>query len=140
MRRVRTGRQLKLALDIASRVTEKEFVEILKKLTTIAFRELVMRSARDTGYLRSNWAVTTSTPANKALANPGGTFRDATQPRINIDAGDIIVLYNNTEYAIYLETGTPRMSAQPMIEPTYRMLVGVANRLSRQLSKRKLNV
>ena len=149
MQRVRTGRQLVLALDKGAKITEEHFAEMLKKLAINAFRELVMRSATDTGYLRSKWSVTTSTPPNTATKGrrPRGwkkgnspIYPDANYPNVSIKAGDIIVLYNNTEYAIYLETGTPRMAAQPMVEPTYRMLQAVARRLSRQLSLEFIDV
>jgi hypothetical protein len=125
MRTVRSGAELGRALRDVAKYTKEDFSKVLRKLALDAFRELVLRSAIDTGYLRSNWDVVVNVAApNEKKKNPGGNHPAATPPAlVNVQAGSIIVLYNNTEYAIHLEHGTPKMRAQPMVQPTYEMLL-----------------
>ncbi len=139
MIRVSTGRELSRALKrVGSKATKKEMTLIIQKLSMTGFRELVMYSAADTGFLRSNWEATTAKPPNTILKDyEGGAWGDAKWPRIRIEAGDIVTLYNNTEYAMFLEKGTPNMRAQPMVGPTYYGMLTDANRLVRELSKRR---
>ena len=136
-----TPAQLGPVLKGLSELAGKDFGLMLQKLSIDAFRELVIRSARDTGYLRSNWDVTTGSPDEVKLSHDGkGNFASASWPNTKIEAGDSVVLYNNTEYAIYLEHGTPKMRAQPMIEPTRQKVYNQAVKLSKILTKKKYNV
>jgi hypothetical protein len=59
-------------------------------------------------------------------------------PRLKPKWGDRVYFYNNVEYAHYVEHGTSRNRAQPMIEPTYRYLLNEANRLTKALSKDRM--
>ena len=140
MRKV-TPEQLGPVLKGLGELAGKDFGLVLQKLSIDAFRELVIRSARDTGDLRSNWRVTTGSPDEGKLSHDGkGSFASASWPNIKIEADDSVVLYNNAEYAIYLEHGTPRMRAQPMIEPTRQKIYIQAVKLSKILTKKKYNV
>ena len=136
-KRIRPSQLASELKKIGSLATKKEMGIILQKLTVDGFRELVMRSARDTGFLRSNWDVWKENAPNSVLKNPGGTRRDATVSGVAVKAGDVIILGNNTEYAMFLERGTPRMRAQPMVEPTYHMLLRDARSLTRALSRKR---
>jgi HK97 gp10 family phage protein len=119
MRRVKTGAQLISAMDEGGDELKKDISKVLSKVSMDAFRMLVRRSAKDTGFLRSNWDVSVDrAPMDNVKHNPGGKFAAAISPKLNPKFNSVITLYNNTEYAIYLETGTPKMSAQPMIVPT----------------------
>ena len=130
------GKELKRVGSVA---TEKEMNGYMQKLSMDAFRDLVMFSAVDTGFLRSNWDVTTGNPGNAILHDiEGGSFGDATWPGTSVKVGDKVILFNNTEYAMHLETGTPRMRAQPMIEPTYHRVLSQAKRLANALSKKRV--
>jgi len=141
MIRVNNGTEFRLAFKIAKNMTESDFEEILKKLTIVAFRELVERTAEDSGFAKGNWdVVVDKSPPNTKLKNPGGSHSKATMPIVNVKADSIIVLYNNTEYIIYLEQGTPKMRAQPMVRPTAFMVESLAKRLSILLSGKKYNV
>ncbi len=142
MKKVRTGHELFMALEVGREMTEDEIVVMLQKITLDAFNELVVRSARDFGFLRSNWDVVVDVrPPNESLDNPTErSFPDASIPSIRIKSNSIIVLFNNTEYAIWLEQGTPKMRAQPMIEPTHQMLMEVTRNLSKILSNKRLDL
>ncbi len=138
-KRVYTSKGLAKELKLlGSQYTSKEMTTILKTLSMKGFLSLVRHSARDTGYLRSNWDVTTDPPPNLILSNPGGSFQSASWSDPGIKFGDVVVLYNNTEYARHLETGTPYTRAQPMVTPTYMMLTTQAKFLSKTLSIKKV--
>ena len=138
-KRIRPSQLASELKKIGSLATKKEMGVILQKLSIKGFRELVTRSARDEGFLRSNWDVSKSNPPNVPIKKPSrpGRYSDARWPGTAIKAGDVVTLYNNTEYAMFLERGTPRMRAQPMIEPTYHMLLRDARSLTRALSRKR---
>lgn len=118
-----------------------DFTEILQKLSIDAYRELVKRSAKDTGFLRSNWSVTTLNPPEEKLYNKSrSSYGNAGYPNVQIQADDKVVIYNNTAYAMFLEKGTPHMRAQPMVEPTYYRIYSEAVKVSKALTKKKYNV
>lgn len=140
--------ELGKALKELSEVVDGEFSVIMQKLTLDGFRALVRRSATDTGYLRSKWAVNrTGAPPNKPQKNPvasnlrGKKLELYRSPRVStrrVKAGDKVTIYNNTEYAIYLEEGTPDQPAQPMVAPVTIMLENKAKELFREFSRRRI--
>jgi len=140
MRKIKPS-QLGPVLKGLGELAGDDFAVILKKLTMDAYRELVLRSAVDTGFLRSNWAVATDRPPDEAiLTQRGVSIRQPRTPNPKIEVGSKVVLYNNTEYALFLENGTPRMRAQPMVEPTRQKIEKQAIVLSKYLTNKKYNV
>lgn len=140
MARIKSYHLSKELKKIGSLATSKEVGDMLKKLSIDAFQEVMLRSAVDTGFLRSNWDATTETPSSGVIRDvEGGAFNDASWPFIKIKAGDKVSIFNNTEYALYLETGTATMRAQPMIQPTYYRVLLKAKQLVRTLSKKKVS-
>jgi len=130
--------QLGAELRRLAEITEENFDKALQKLSIDGFSMLVHYSAKDTGFLRSNWAVTTGQPLDSVLRNPGGNYSDATYFNPDIKTGDTVTFYNNTEYAMYLEAGTEKMEAQPMIQPTISFLTSEARAVSKALSRKKV--
>lgn len=139
---VKTGNELAKVLHAISSMVEDDMIKVMSKLSIDAFRELIIRSAVDTGYLRSNWQVTTKRPPNKIKSggDEDGYYKDATYPPLVLKLDSTISHYNNTEYAIHLENGTAYQRAQPMVEPTYQKMLSEAKTLAYQLSNRKYNV
>ncbi|RLC88518.1 MAG: hypothetical protein DRJ03_02605 [Chloroflexi bacterium] len=148
MKRVKTAKQLtKVLKSVSKRLDDKDMALVMQKLAIDGFRELVQRSARDTGYLRSNWDIAVDNkPGSTPLSNPHPSGKalgkapvvaDASYGSASIDGTSLVTIYNNTEYAMFLETGTPHMRAQPMVEPTYYMLLAEANQLAANLSKKR---
>lgn len=143
MDKAHSGAALKRSLQKVRHLTKDKFIVVLQKLSMDAFREVVLRSAYDTGYLRSGWAVTVKAQAPDRVrggGSPDSNYRDAAYPNVEIKENSIITIYNNTEYAIHLENGTANMAAQPMIEPTYQMLERTTKLLADKLSREKLDV
>ena len=133
-KRVRSGAALSAALiDIGKKFEKEDLDPILQKLSLDGFRYLVRRTPIRTGFLASKWAVAINASINQQLyKNPGGSYSPAQPPSItrSIEWGDKVTLYNNTEYAYFVDTGTGKnRTAQPMIEPTYIYLENVARRL-----------
>jgi HK97 gp10 family phage protein len=125
MTTVRTGEALEAELQAIKGELKKKLDRMIKKLVLDGLRSCIVHTAVDTGYLRSNWAVTTGTPSNGV----GGGRNTA-----GVKFGDKVTVYNNTKYARYLEHGTPTNRAQPMIQPTVQMLESAARRMARSIS------
>jgi hypothetical protein len=143
MKVVNNGSELAAALKEARKYTGDDFADILKKLIFDGMRNLIKISAVDSGYLRSKWQVSVnSEPSNTTTKGSKGATYSPAAPKVTaeIKAGSIVVLYNNTEYAIHLENGTPHMAAQPMVAPTYIYLEALAMQLCKILSEKGYNV
>jgi len=136
---VRSGKALGAALTAIGKEFEGDLDKVIQKLTLDGFRELLRRTPVRTGFLKSRWAIEVNAPYPQILVkNPGGSFSPAPVPNaIMFQWGDKITIYNNTEYAWYIEHGTQQHRAQPMAEPTYMYLENMANRLLDHLSKQK---
>ena len=133
---------------IGSDYTRAEGTRIIRKLSIDAFRNLVMLSAVDTGFLRSNWHMDTGAPDESVLKNSlpsakktGGSpsLPGAKLSTFKSKLGDKITIFNNTEYARHLEDGTPHMRAQPMVRPTYYRVLSQAKQLTNALSRKRVN-
>lgn len=143
MKVVNNGSELAAALKEVRRYTGNDFADILKKLTIDGVRNLIKISAVDSGFLRSKWQVSVnSEPSNTTVKGSKGASYSPATPKVSteIKAGSIVVLYNNTEYAIHLENGTPHMAAQPMVTPTYIYLEALAKQLCKILSEKGYDV
>jgi len=139
MRKIKPS-QLGSVLKGLGELAGDDYKKTLQKLTMDAYRELIKRSAVDTGFLRSNWSVAVDTPPDEAILKQGGVSIRQTTPNIKVDVGSKVVLYNNTAYAMFLETGTLKMRAQPMVEPTRKRITDQAVVLSKHLSKKVYDV
>lgn len=127
---VNTPEEFREAMAMIAQATQEDFLNILKKLTNDAFTSVVRRTPVDTGYLRENWEI--SVDSREIEGEQPDGYR--------IELGTMIMIYNNTEYLIYVENGTPKMRAQPMIRPTEQMLMRTAEKLVRALSRQGYNI
>lgn len=96
-----------------------------KKLRAIALavvREVVLlqteRGAVDTGLSRANWQTRVGTVTDYIVSketdpNESAAANLAQIPNFGI--GQIIFIYNNVEYTIYLEFGTEKMAPRAML-------------------------
>jgi len=134
--RVSTGPELKKALDDLGKELVVDLDKVLGKLSLDGYREVIRRTPVRTGFLKSRWALTTGQVPNSTIKNPGGSYSEQ-QPNVKIKWGDVVGLYNNAEYAEFIENGTPEMRAQPMIQPTFQYLLGLSTRLLDALSRER---
>lgn len=139
---VTNGKELSSALLGIEKKLKTDYEKFLRQLSFLAWNELIDRTAKDTGFARSNWDVVYNGNAkNELLKNPTknkNSFSDSHSFLINnVKYNSKITFYNNTEYIVYLENGTENIRAQPMIEPTYQMIYNIAGTLAKQLSTKK---
>lgn len=116
-----------MALDKARLQKEDDIAEKVQEIAMDAFGMIIKRTPVDTGRLRSNWIASNTTP-NTAK------FEQVVNPQIRIDnAATVIsqydpkndtsiIIQNNMQYAKFIEFGTSRMAAQPMIAPTMNVI------------------
>lgn len=144
MKTVKNGAGLLNELFKASNLLSSDIEEILMKLTMDAYKELVDRSPTQTGFLRSNWSIVVdSYPADKELENPHKEENSVPAPHfpnISVKDDSLVTIFNNTEYAAYIENGTHKRKAQPMVAPTLLMIEKQLRDLTRILSKRAYDV
>lgn len=129
--------------DIANAMQE-DFVEVLQKLALDAFRSVIRRSPVKSGYLRHNWDVSVDATPSEQPKSPEGQKKYAPGEfdtgAYSIKFNSIIIIYNNTEYAIHIEEGTPKMRSQPMVRPTQVQLNLTARKLVTALSKKGYDI
>jgi hypothetical protein len=142
MKTVKTGAELGKVLKGLSQLCGDDFADVLKKLTFDGYKFLIQRTAVDSGYARSHWEV--AVDAKPKEGTHKGSSKQTYSPKplisVNVQAGSFVVLYNNTEYVGFLEHGTPKMRAQPMVAPTRVQLEAVALKLSKLLTKKVYDV
>lgn len=143
MRQVRDGKDFKEAMTAIALKTEKKMAkQINQKLALDAFTALVRRSPVLKGYLRHNWDVSIDVrPFDEELKPENGkTYQEAKKPALkSVKYNSIIIIYNNTIYAVYVEKGTEKMAAQPMVAPTEIEMRKVAEDLCKALSIEKFD-
>jgi len=143
MIRVRNGKDFKRAMvAIALKVEKRMAKQINQKLAMDAFTNVVRRSPVLNGYLRHNWDVSIDVrPVDEELKpEKGKTYSEPEKPVLKeIKWNSIIIIYNNTIYAVYIENGTEKMEAQPMVAPTEIEMQKVAEDLCKAFSVEKID-
>ena len=143
MIKVKNGKDFKRAMTAIALKTEKKMgKQINQKLALDAFTALVRRSPVLKGYLRHNWDVSIDVkPADEELKpEKGKTYPEPKKPVLKrVKHNSIIIIYNNTVYAVYIENGTEKMEAQPMVAPTEIEMYKVAEDLCKALSIEKFD-
>lgn len=130
--------------DIANAMQE-DFVEVLQKLALDAFRSVLRRSPRKSGYLKHNWDVAVDETPSEQPKRPKEKKKKYAPGKFDTGAysikfNSIIIIYNNTEYAIHIEEGTPKMRPQAMVRPTQVQLNLIAQKLVTALSKKGYDI
>lgn len=143
MRKVKNGKEFKRAMtDIALKLEKKMGKQVNQKLALDAFTALVRRSPVLKGYLRHNWDVTIDLKPVEEELRPekGKSYSEPKKPILRkVKHNSIIIIYNNTLYAVYVEEGTEKMEAQPMVAPTEIEMYKVAEDLCKELSLEKFD-
>ena len=142
-RKIKNGKEFKKAMTaIALKLEKKMGEKVNQKLALDAFTALVRRSPVLTGYLRHNWDVSIDVRAFDGELKPknGKTYQEAKKPVLkSVKYNSITIIYNNTIYAVYVEKGTEKMAAQPMVAPTEIEMRKVAEDLCKALSIEKFD-
>jgi len=136
--RVRNGRELRRALEQLGQELDEQLDDVLGILMLDGFRECVRRTPVRTGFLRSMWRASRGNFEITSIKNPGGSFGQPDEPKIKPEWGDRIFIYNNTEYASYVNNGV-NQRAQPMIEPAYFYITAKAEAILKRLSRDRVS-
>lgn len=138
MHKVKNGKDFKKAMTaIALKLEKKMGKQVNQKLALDAFTALVRRTIKVSGFLGHNWDVSIDIkPVDEELKpEKGKSYQEAKKPVLKkVKYNSIIIIYNNTEYAIYMEQGTENMDGTPMVAPTEIEMYKVAEDLCKTLS------
>lgn len=98
------------------------FVDLHGAITMRVLKSCIDLTAVDTGRLRNNWQATVNAPGAEQFG-PGpsreaGQLSSAEAALEQMEPFGVTYVSNPIEYASFLENGTPRMAAQPMVRPT----------------------
>lgn len=130
-------------IELGSERTKQEMRLINQKLAMDGFRLVTYFTPIDTGYLRNNWDVVVDEVPPVGPAPPPEKDKKYGEPNVSgdfrtIKYNSVIIIYNNTEYAIYVEEGTPFMLAQPMVHLAEQALFYEAEKLCNSLSNKRV--
>lgn len=107
-----------LAQDFKLTVPEAH-LKLQKAVTLRVLESCIDLSAIRSGRLRNNWQVGVSSPSRAERGpGPGMDLGEAAGELEACEPYQTTYVSNPLEYASYLEDGTPRMAAQPMVRPT----------------------
>lgn len=100
-----------------------DFEKKLRKIGLMVLRGTVLKTPVDTGLLRNNWQLDVGTMNSNILegGSPEATTGEAVanlSKLQNNGIGQVIFIYNNVEYAVYIEFGTEKIAPSAMLRDT----------------------
>jgi len=113
-----------LALEKFISSAEGDFERLLRKIALQVLVGTVLLTPVDTGLLQNNWQVNIGTVTADVLdanKDKGGAISRAIGKLAaipNNGIGQVIFIYNNVEYAIFVEFGTEDMKPRAMLRDT----------------------
>lgn len=94
-------------------------LNLQKAVTLRVLGSVIGLSAVDTGRLRNNWQLGVGSPSMVERGpGPGMDVGEVAGELDSLEPFQTSYVSNPLEYASYLEDGTPKMAAQPMVRPT----------------------
>lgn len=103
-------------------LVEEEGKQLKRKVAIAVLKGCIGRTAVDTGHCRGNWQVSFGSPSRTVVnaQDPAGqqTFMRGYTKLLEVELAPTIWVVNNVDYVSYLEHGTEKMAAQPMVAPT----------------------
>jgi hypothetical protein len=115
--------------------------KIMRKIALDAYTDLINYSQVKTGYLKSNWIlyVDIKPPTNETEGIKNASYLVPLPPSMSlIDYKSYAIFANNTSYSGFLEHGTSKMAAQPMVKPTEIRIEATLQALCDLASKEKI--
>lgn len=101
--------------------TKTDLDRLLRATAYEAAYRIVQNTPVDTGFLRGSWTAVLGRNASPRAGkvDPGGgrTLGDMSVTLQGAKWGDVITLVNGANYAMFIEYGTARMRARPMVRP-----------------------
>lgn len=109
--------------------TDGRFEQKLRRIAMAVLRNVVLlqteRKAVDTGLSRANWQVRVGEVTDDILSKDTDPIQNALTALAEIPnhgIGQVIFIYNNVEYTIYLEFGTDKMAPRAMLRDSMNMI------------------
>jgi hypothetical protein len=128
-----TGQQFAVQMNaIMNGKIKPQANKIMRKIALDALTDLTGPRPVDKGFLRNNWilAVDMQPPDGELHPEQGKTYPQPPSPNMSLVRFDsYLSFFNNTVYAGYIEHGTAKMAAQPMVAPAQVRLEATLNRL-----------
>jgi hypothetical protein len=104
---------------------------VVRRITLVLYRRVILRSPVDTGRFRGNWQCGIGSIPEGVLAalDPSGQAAVArmTAEVAHFNPGQVIILVNNLPYAIPLEYGHSKQAPGGMVRITVAEFGGVAS-------------
>ena len=95
-----------------------KFSQKIRRIAMMVLQGVVERSLVDTGLSRNNWQVNVGSLTSDIIegaTDPVTNGSAALSQLRNDGIGEVIFIYNNVEYVIYLEFGTEKMPPVAML-------------------------
>lgn len=132
MRRVDSGRQLKVALKVTSKMAKKDFSAYMRELGLYGHRELITLTPKDTGWASQHWSL--------GLNYTHETEDSAVDPLNSVTFGDYIAIYSNVPYIKRLDEGWSMQRPSGFLHIAQMRVTNKAKKLGKDLSVEVYNV
>lgn len=118
----KTAGEFAAAVDVFARdLVPRQVATLQRKIALQALRSVVLKTPVDTGRARGNWqtAIGQTTEDEKLMADPVGEGESVLR---HVGFYQIVFLFNNVNYIIYLEDGTSEQAPNGMVQLTLEEL------------------
>lgn len=134
-----TGQQFAAQMNaILNGKIKPQATKIVRKIGLDAFTDLTSHSQVKMGFLKQGWllAVDMQPPEGELHPEKGKTYPEPHPPNMSlVSFSSYLSFFNNTAYAGFVEHGTAKMAAQPMVAPAQVRLETTLNRLAAAASQ-----
>ena len=110
-------------LEIKKQMILKQQKKDIKRLAFIIFKQIIKNTPVDKGALRASWSIAEKAATDYISNYEGQSKAEATKIALanmkNIDSkdlADLYVIFNNKEYASYINNGTSKQAPKKFVE------------------------
>lgn len=111
------------------RIYDEDFGAILRSAALDGLRGVVLKTPVDTGRLRAGWFVNKGQASGEVGVSVdkagGATINRGRSVIASANLGDVLVIENNVEYGIFINSGTDKIAPRRMVERTAEELRGI---------------
>lgn len=122
-----------------TRKVESRLDTAFRKIALDVFSRVILRSPVDTGRFRGNWQVSIGAiPSGTVELNDKtgqATISSVQAEVLNLKAGEIIFLVNNSSYSLPLEYGHSSQAPNGMVRLTVQEFQPIVDAVAREVSK-----
>lgn len=111
------------------RIYNDDFTQIFRSAALDGLRGCVLKTPVDTGRLRAGWIVSVNIESNEVgqtQDKAGGLTISKGQSAVGeARLGDVLIVENNVEYGIFINSGTDKIAPRRMVERTFDELKAI---------------